>query len=276
MIGESMPGAGSLGPGWAVWTGGAHTVDPEVRPSASTPGSPRILTPHAQSPQGPSREAPAGSVSADGLLANQLVAEEILAKESLAKERVAKESLATEPSSRELPGIETPAVELAGLQARTDALVRENELLRQRLALADRQVEVKDMQINDFKAITENLTRQNQVLLMLAQGVPMERILKGGQDIDVRPRESRRERTGSRRAASARPAQSGKGGREKAAPARADRAQLAEVLRGLVHSGASHRLIAESLNRDGAPTLSGTGAWDRRKVGKAVALLLRD
>ncbi|WP_243367278.1 hypothetical protein [Fundidesulfovibrio soli] len=167
-------------------------------------------------------------------------------------------------------------MELAELKVRADSLARENELLRQRLALADRQVEVKDMQINDFKAITENLTRQNQVLLMLAQGVPMERILKGGQDIDVRPQEHSRPQTPREtpRPSPPKASRQAKPGRESNAPAKADRSRLASILRGMVKKGMSHRLIAEALNGEGAPTLSGTGMWDRRKVGKAVALLL--
>lgn len=267
MNGESMPGAGGIAAQWAVW--------PEaVKPRDAEAVAERMQQHFAHEP-----------------LAQELFAKEPSIEESAVQEPPVQEQVVQEEAAPELqmPGVRAlayeaqaapstagPNLELAELRVRSEALARENELLRQRLALADRQVEVKDMQINDFKAITENLTRQNQVLLMLAQGVPMERILKGGQDIEVSPREHAREEA-PRQATSPRPSKAsrrGDGRRQAAAPAKADRSRLASILRGMVKKGMSHRLIAEALNRDGTPTLSGTGAWDRRKVGKAVALLL--
>lgn len=153
--------------------------------------------------------------------------------------------------------------ELAALKAHGEALSRENELLRQRLAMADRQVEVKDAQIHDFKAITENLSRQNQVLLMLAQGVPMERILKGaGQDIEVRPHPARRAE------------QADHAGE---VPARADAARrglIASRLREHSRAGMTQARMAETLNAQETPTLTGVGEWNRRRVGRAMRLLL--
>lgn len=144
--------------------------------------------------------------------------------------------------------------EVLALKANIESLERENVLLRQRLALADRQVEVKDSQINDFKAIAENLTRQNQVLLMLAQGVPMERIMKGGaQEIEVQPGRSGRS-VGER------------GGTGKADVAL--RKKIASRLRELLVEGMTNNQMAQALNEESLPTLSGKGKWDSRKISK--------
>jgi len=167
------------------------------------------------------------------------------------------------PAPREDPRQADLESELAALTARGEALTRENELLRQRLAIADRQVEVKDAQINDFKAITENLSRQNQVLLMLAQGVPMERILKGtGQDIEVRPHPARR------------PEQAAHAGEAPARPDAARRELIASRLREHARARMTQARMAETLNAQKTPTLTGVGEWNRRRVGRAMRLLL--
>jgi len=201
MVGESIPGAGSLSQHWAVWS---ESVKTDAPPPASPPVAPR-------------EDSPTAAVES----------------------------------------------ELAVLKAHGEALSRENELLRQRLAIADRQVEVKDAQINDFKAITENLSRQNQVLLMLAQGVPMERILKGGgQDIEVRPHP---------------PLRTGGAPRGGAAHARADAARrelIASRLREHARSQMTQAQMAEALNAQQTPTLTGAGQWNRRRVRRAMNLLL--
>ncbi|WP_243313675.1 hypothetical protein [Fundidesulfovibrio agrisoli] len=262
MRGESMPGAGGVGARWAVW--------PEaVKPREAEAPAARMQQPFAREPR---RQEPCATETP---IQESPVLEPPV-EEQAAPDIQMPDARALTHEAQAAPALEGPNLELAELKVRSEALARENELLRQRLALADRQVEVKDMQINDFKAITENLTRQNQVLLMLAQGVPMERILKGGQDIEVRPRDHAGQEP-SRQTPRSGPSKSSKPGndrRQAAAPVKADRSRLASILRGMVKKGMSHRLIAEALNRDGAPTLSGTGAWDRRKVGKAVALLL--
>lgn len=150
------------------------------------------------------------------------------------------------------------ATEVSTLKARHELLERENELLRQRLAIADRQVDVKDAQINDFKAITENLTRQNQVLLMLAQGVPMERILKGGgHEIEIRYQRVSRKAEGVGRTRMAREVDT-------------VREKVVSRLKELVREGLPQSLIAETLNKESLPTFSEIGQWDRQKVGKAL------
>jgi hypothetical protein len=152
--------------------------------------------------------------------------------------------------------------EVSVLKASYELLERENELLRQRLAIADRQVEVKDTQINDFRAITDSLTRQNQVLLMLAQGVPMERILSGrGQEIEVMP---------------SRASQAGRNVGRPGETTKLDddvREKIIYRMRELVSAGMTQGRVAQALNEEGMPTLSGLGKWDRKKVSKAIFIL---
>ena len=282
MKGESMPGAGGIGAQWAVWP---EAVKPrEAEAVAAWVQQPPAQEPFAQEPSAQisyAQESAAQEPSAQGASGQESAVHEPQVQEPPLREQEAPEvhilevrALAQEAQAA--PGMEAPNLELAELKVRSEALARENELLRQRLALADRQVEVKDVQINDFKAITENLTRQNQVLLMLAQGVPMERILKGGQDIEVRPRDHAGQEPPSQapRPRTPKASRQGDDRRQATAPLKADRSRLALILKGMVKKGMSQRLIAEAFNRDGTPTLSGTGAWDRRKVGKAMALLL--
>lgn len=177
--------------------------------------------------------------------------------------RPAKE-VALETNEPQLTIRASEAPEVSLLRARFELLERENDLLRQRLAIADKQVEVKDSQINDFKAITENLTRQNQVLLMLAQGVSIERILKGGgEEIEVRPSHYESEDGSSPRISHS--WESKKKLRE----------TITSRIEQLLNAGVSQQQIADTLNKEGVPTLSGTGSWNRRKVGKMVSVSIR-
>ncbi|GFK92241.1 hypothetical protein NNJEOMEG_00063 [Fundidesulfovibrio magnetotacticus] len=145
------------------------------------------------------------------------------------------------------------------LLTKLELITRENDILRQRLSIADKQIEVKDRQINDFKALSEGLSQQNQVLLMLAQGVPMSRILK--QD----PCDIEQAHNIHRLDEKANDALD-----PRVNPLAKNRLAIHEAIKTYKASGMTHGQIANKLNEDGIPTLSMSGAWNRKKVGNAL------
>lgn len=169
-----------------------------------------------------------------------------------------------EPAQRTRPQGRLEAAsahEIDVLKAKYELLTRENELLRHRLEIADRQVEVKDSQINDFKALSESLSRQNQVLLMLAQGVPIERIINAA----PRDMETFVAEPGSHGQDCVQP---------KPGAQTMDAARSSVLSRIAEHakSGMTYRRIAVLLNEEGVQTFSMKGVWNRGRVDKAMRL----
>ncbi len=256
MDGQTIPGGLALETLWARWPqGGAPAQPAAVRPPDPTPS---VTSPSAPSPSGP-----AFSPRPQAVPSTPPPGGDFLER----PERSDPESLSEKPQNGDDSRL---------LLLRQEYLERENALLRERLALADIQLEVKDGQIRDFKALTESLSHQNQVLMMLSQGVPVERILKGG-DTAPQPRHDDTPRDVTPEASSPLSPPPPDGAlswpTRGADPRVAHRQVLAKTVRALLDQGLSHRDIAQALNARALPPRSGQGTWDRRKVGKFIAAL---